>query len=132
MANRTIALLVAAFLSGASLPALAQGAGGGGGAAGASGTAAPAGGTSGTTSNASTGGTAQQQTTAGQSNPAAIVRSEQSAAVHGTKTIPATGSAADGVVSAPGVGVGHSANGLPIGSPGSGLGSPEHSAGSTR
>jgi hypothetical protein len=32
-------------------------------------------------------------------------------------------------VSAPGVGVGHAATGQPIGSPGSGLGSPEQSVG---
>jgi hypothetical protein len=35
-----------------------------------------------------------------------------------------------GAVSAPGVGVGHAANGLPIGAPGSGLGSPEQPIGS--
>jgi hypothetical protein len=41
-------------------------------------------------------------------------------------------SAGSGAVSAPGVGVGHSVNGVPIGMPGSGLGSPGHSEGSTK
>jgi hypothetical protein len=48
------------------------------------------------------------------------METEKNAAEHGTNTRPG------GLVSAPGVGVGHSANGLPIGAPGSGLGSPEH------
>lgn len=55
-------------------------------------------------------------------NPAqTTVIAEQNNAVSGSKT---AAPAAD-VVSAPGVGIDHAANGLPIGSPGSGLGSPE-------
>ena len=52
---------------------------------------------------------------------------EQRAATTGSNTRPSAPNS--GVVSAPGVGVGHAANGLPIGSPGSGLGSPEQSRG---
>jgi len=48
------------------------------------------------------------------------VASEQNAAVNGTNV-----TSHPGAVGATGVGVGHAANGLPIGSPGSGLGSPE-------
>ena len=53
------------------------------------------------------------------------VAAEQSKAVTGNNTAPSSA----GAVSAPGVGVGHSANGLPIGSPGSGPGSPEQPIG---
>lgn len=49
-------------------------------------------------------------------------------ATTGQNTLPQ--SVAPGAVSAPGVGVGHAANGLPIGSPGSGPGSPEQPIGS--
>jgi hypothetical protein len=52
------------------------------------------------------------------------VAAEQNKAVTGNNT-----KAAPGAVSAPGVGVGHSANGLPIGAPGSGPGSPEQPLG---
>jgi hypothetical protein len=59
-----------------------------------------------------------------------VEESERNTAVSGTSTQPS--SAGSGTVSAPGVGVGHSANGVPIGMPGSGLGSPGHSEGSTK
>jgi hypothetical protein len=65
------------------------------------------------------------------SNVPNIVANEKAAAVQGTKTAPAARED-DGTVSAPGVGVGHTANGLPIGAPGSGLGSPGHTVGSTK
>ena len=113
-------------------PALAQGAGGaGGGAASGAGAAAPAApsGTVGTAGNSSsaTGGTQDRSPEVKQSNTAKIVADEKAAAVEGSKTKPsAPGS---GTVSAPGVGVGTAANGLPIGAPGSGLGSPENSIG---
>jgi hypothetical protein len=114
-------------------PALAQGAGGaGGGAASGAGAAAPAAapsGTAGTAGNSSsaTGGTQDRSPEVKQSNTAKIVADEKAAAVEGSKTKPsAPGS---GSVSAPGVGVGTAANGLPIGAPGSGLGSPENSVG---
>jgi hypothetical protein len=106
-------------------PALAQGAGGaGGGAASGAGAAAPAApsGTVGTAGNSSsaTGGTQDRSPEVKQSNTAKIVADEKAAAVEGSKTKPsAPGS---GTVSAPGVGVGTAANGLPIGAPGSGLG----------
>jgi hypothetical protein len=60
--------------------------------------------------------------TAPQSSTAGAVAAQQRAATQGTNTA-ASNSA--GVVGAPGVGVGHSANGRPIGTTGSGPGSPE-------
>jgi hypothetical protein len=51
----------------------------------------------------------------------------KSSAVNGNNTAPqANGGTANSNVSGPGVGVGHAANGRPIGSTGSGLGSPEN------
>jgi hypothetical protein len=84
-----------------------------------------------------TGGTAQVPGIRG--NPAAsqqtvqplrqIQADQRRAVTTGSNTRPSEPNI--GVVSAPGVGVGHAANGLPIGSPGSGLGSPEQSQGPT-
>jgi hypothetical protein len=84
-----------------------------------------------------TGGTAQAPGIRG--NPAAsqqtvqplrqIQADQRRAVTTGSNTRPSESNS--GVVSAPGVGVGHAANGLPIGSPGSGLGSPEQSQGPT-
>lgn len=111
-----------------STPVLAQGAGGTNGAA----NAGPAADSTVTTGMAtSSGGTnrnrnpAAQQTVTGNQ-----MADERSAVMKGTNTMPM--SADSGVVSAPGVGVGHAANGVPIGNPGSGLGSPEDSVGRTR
>lgn len=102
----------------------------------ASSTGAAASGAAATPNSNQTGQTGQGSTTpfnGGNNNSARItnpqtptqstVASEQNSAVTGmnTKATPTRG----GAVSAPGVGVGHSANGLPIGSPGSGPGSPE-------
>lgn len=123
MARKTIiSTLLAIALT---TPVLAQGAGGAGGAGAAtSGTA-----TTGTA--AGTGGTNQPANPAAQqTNTNKIVAGEQSTAVQGTKTLPMSNDS--GVVSAPGVGVGHAANGVPIGNPGSGLGSPEDSVGKAR
>jgi len=58
-----------------------------------------------------------------QNSTQSTVAAEQKAAVTGANT------KAGGVVSAPNVGVGHAANGLPIGSSGSGPGSPEQPIG---
>jgi hypothetical protein len=55
--------------------------------------------------------------------PNGTVVSEQNAAVSGSRTAPIVPDS--GAVSAPGVGAGHAANGLPIGTRGSGPGSPE-------
>jgi hypothetical protein len=116
MTSKKVALLVVALISCTSLSALAQG-NGGGAASGVAGSG--------------TGGTNQTPAVSqSQANTNKIVADEQSAAVKGTKTAPA--SVDSGVVSAPGVGVGHAANGQPIGTPGSGLGSPEDSVGSTK
>jgi hypothetical protein len=132
MTSAKLAILTIAFLASASLPATAQGSGGGGGSgSGGTGGGASAGGSSG----AGTGGTTRASSTdssARITNPQTptekAVATEQNSAVKGTNTKEA--SPGSGAVSAPGVGVGHAANGLPIGSPGSGLGSPEQPAGS--
>ena len=65
----------------------------------------------------------QTPLTNSQNSTQSTVAAEQKAAVTGANT------KAGGVVSAPNVGVGHAANGLPIGSPGSGPGSPEQPIG---
>jgi hypothetical protein len=101
--------------------ALAQGGGGsGGGSGGASGSASGAA-TSGETTTA-TGGGMQQVTP--QSSKAQAIQRQKDAATTGSETAPLQ--PGDGAVGGPGVGVGHSANGKPIGAPGSGLGSPEN------
>ncbi|MEN3347817.1 MAG: hypothetical protein V7632_1452 [Bradyrhizobium sp.] len=59
--------------------------------------------------------------------PSATAATQKSSAVNGNNTAPqANGGTANSNVSGPGVGVGHAANGRPIGSTGSGLGSPEN------
>src|SRR5262249_20339800 len=57
--------------------------------------------------------------------PSISATAQRNAAVGGTNTAPAPQGTTGSAVSAPGVGVGHAANGQPIGSPGSGPGSPE-------
>jgi hypothetical protein len=112
------ALSILAF----TLPAYAGGgAGGAAGATGTGGTAASQGQTGGTSDNPAAN---QPSSSQGQQ----IEENERNAATTGSNTRPSS-SSDSGVVSAPGVGVGHAANGLPIGSPGSGLGSPEQSEG---
>jgi hypothetical protein len=127
--------LTTAALIAFTAPSLAQVAGGAGGgaggnAAGTPSTAAP-GTNTGTAGGPSspTGGTQDRSPEVKQSNTSQIVEVKKAAAVQGTKTVPMPPES--GAVSAPGVGVGTAANGLPIGSPGSGLGSPENSAGPT-
>ena len=61
--------------------------------------------------------------------PSATAAGQKSSAINGSNTAPQA-AAAPSAVSAPGVGVGHAANGLPIGTTGSGLGSPEQPIGS--
>ncbi len=120
-------VVLIASITGTSLPAIAQGAGGGA-AAGGAGTGSASAGTTGAAGTGATSGPANANNSQGtqndpnspQSKAANTVADQQKAAVSGTNTI-----AQPGAVGAPGVGVGHSANGLPIGSPGSGLGSPE-------
>jgi hypothetical protein len=143
MSRSTFALSIVTLLA-LTLPAHA-----GGGSAGTGGTAAAPsttggtaqmspGATGGTTGvPATTGGTAEAPGITG--NPAAAQQSvqpakqiqadQQRAVTTGSNT--RSFAPNSGVVSAPGVGVGHAANGLPIGSPGSGLGSPEQSQGPT-
>jgi hypothetical protein len=103
-----LAILVAAAMA-CTTPVLAQG-GGGGSAGGAGGNRA-----SGPSSSQS--GNENQGTT-GNSGATAIRNAET-----GANTKPTSPSSR--TVSAPGVGVGHAANGQPIGTPGSGPGSPE-------
>ena len=117
MKNRQVAFLVAAALVASAITpaALAQGAGGGGsGGASASGGASGGGVTSGTASTS-------QQTQP--SSPTQSIQDQKNAATTGSNTAPTQNS--DGAVSGPGVGVGTAVNGKPIGSAGSGLGSPE-------
>ena len=131
MPVRKLALSVLAALV-VTMPAYAQGGGGGGGAGGAgSGAAAGTGGTS--ASQSATGGTTSGNPAAGrntQHETNQIQQNEKNVATSGANTKPS--SPQSGTVSAPGVGVGHAADGKPIGMPGSGLGSPGHSEGPTK
>jgi hypothetical protein len=129
MQSYKFAVVLIASISGTTMPAFAQGAGGG--AAGGAGTGSASTGTTGTAGTSATSSPAssngsQTGTQNDPNNPAPqskttnTVAGEQKAALTGANTV-----AQPGAVSAPGVGVGHAANGLPIGSPGSGPGSPE-------
>ena len=105
MNNSKIAVLTAVALSiSAMTPVLAQGGGSAGGGA-----------TTGTA-----GGTALQTQPSSQTQS---IQDQKNAATTGSNTAPAQNY--EGAVSGPGVGVGTATNGKPIGSPGSGLGSPE-------
>jgi hypothetical protein len=107
MNNSKIAVLTAVALSiSAMTPVLAQG--GGSGSAGGGATTGTA------------GGTAQQTQPSSQTQS---IQDQKNAATTGSNTAPAQNY--EGAVSGPGVGVGTATNGKPIGSPGSGLGSPE-------
>ena len=121
MKSQMIAVMIAAALSASPIAvALAQGGGGsGGGSGGASGSAS--GGATSQGATTGTGGGMQQATP--QSSKAQAIQRQRDAATTGSETAPAQ--PGDGAVGGPGVGVGHSANGKPIGAPGSGLGSPE-------
>jgi hypothetical protein len=122
-----LTLLTVAFTT----PVLAQGAGGGAAGSGGAANAAPAASDTTTGMATSSGGINQNRNPAAQqTNTGDLVVSERSAVLQGKNTIAMP--AESGVVSAPGVGVGHAANGVPIGNPGSGLGSPENSVGQTR
>jgi hypothetical protein len=116
MPARKMVLSIVAVLA-MPLPAYAQGGGSGAGAA---------------SSAAGSGGTASGNPAADQHSQKTnkVEQNERNAAVSGTNTRPS--SPGSGTVSAPNVGVGHSANGVPIGMPGSGLGSPGHSQGPTK
>jgi hypothetical protein len=127
MKNRDIAFLVAAGLLVSPItPALAQGggggSGGGSGGASASSAASGSGATTGTAGGTTSNGMNSQQTTPTQSANQTI-QHQKNAATTGSNTAPTENS--DRAVSGPGVGVGTAVNGKPIGSPGSGLGSPE-------
>ena len=128
-----IAVLVAAALVVSPItPALAQGGGGGGGGSGGgsggasvSGGASDGGATTGTVGGGTNNGMNSQQTTPTQSTSKAQTNQDaKSAATSGSETTHSQ--SGEGAVSGPGVGVGTSTNGKPIGSPGSGLGSPEN------
>ena len=108
MKNRKIAVLVVAALAVSAItPVLAQG--GGSGSAGGGATTGTA------------GGAAQQTQPSSQTT---TVQDQKNAATTGSNTAPSQND--EVTVSGPGVGVGTAANGKPIGSPGSGLGSPEN------
>jgi hypothetical protein len=124
-----LAILVAAVVPCTS-PALAQGGGGAGGAGSGGAGSAGASSSSGTGASETMGAGSPNGSSSSQpsnqnrqgaaGNPAAFAKHN---AVTGANTQPASPSS--GAVSAPGVGVGHAANGVPIGEPGSGPGSPE-------
>ena len=118
MKSQIVAVLFSAALVVSPIAvALAQGGGGSGGGSGsASGGATSPGATTGT------GGGMQQATP--QSSKAQAIQRQRDAATTGSEIAPSQ--PGEGVVGGPGVGVGHSANGMPIGAPGSGLGSPEN------
>jgi hypothetical protein len=124
MASCKIAFVLIASLAASTFPALSQGSGGGAGSgaagAGSASTGSGSGAGTGTANSSGPQNGTQDAPTGPQSATAKTVASEQKAAVNGTNT-----TSQPGAVGAPGVGVGHAANGLPIGSPGSGLGSPE-------
>ena len=122
MKNRKIAILVAVALviSPITSAAAQGGGGGGGGSGGGSGGASASGGASGGGVTSGTASTSQQTQP---SSPTQSIQDQKNAATTGSNTAPTQNS--DGVVSGPGVGVGTAVNGKPIGSPGSGLGSPE-------
>jgi hypothetical protein len=128
MPSYKFAVVLIASITGTSLPAIAQGAGGG--AAGGAGTGSASTGATGT-AGAGSASTPQNSgeargtqddpsNPAPQSKTANTVAAEKKAATSGANTV-----AQPGAVGAPGVGVGHTASGMPIGTPGSGLGSPE-------
>jgi hypothetical protein len=120
MKNRNIAVLVAAALAVSPItPALAQG--GAGGSGGGSGGASASGGASGGGATTGTGSNAQQTQPTSQTQ---TIQDQKNAATTGSNTAPSQND--EGTVSGPGVGVGTATNGKPIGSPGSGLGSPEN------
>jgi hypothetical protein len=137
MASRKFGLLVVALLACAALPALAQGGRGGGGAGGAGGAAggsSGAGGAGGGRSGVSN-GTATSSGTF--SSPVATPRSQTFAnplgqgvrpatSTTGSNPSPAARSSGPTSGNSAGGGVGTAPNGLPIGSPGSGKGSPEN------
>ena len=121
MKNRNIAVLVAAALAVSPItPALAQG--GAGSSGGGSGGASASGGASGGGATTGTAGSSAQQTQP--TSQTQTLQDQKNAATTGSNTAPSQND--EGTVSGPGVGVGTSTNGKPIGSPGSGLGSPEN------
>jgi hypothetical protein len=110
MTSKKFVLLIAALLAGSSLPALAQG-GGGGGAGGAASNGANGNGASGS------------RVTATQPNDSIFQNPIDRGVAPATSAYNNAGQTVD---SAPSVSaVGHAANGKPIGSSGSGPGSPE-------
>jgi hypothetical protein len=127
MKYRQIALLVAAALLVSPItPVLAQGggggSGGGSGSASASGGASGGGATTGTAGGTTNSGTNSQQTQS--TSKTQTMQDQKNAVTSGSNTTPAQ--KGEGAVSGPGVGIGHATNGKPIGSQGSGLGSPEN------
>lgn len=130
MTSKTLTILAVAFLASASLPALAQGGGGaGGGSGGASGASAGSASSSGTgaatTGSAATGGTQQapnpQGPTGQVQNPSGSTSVENANA---KSSAPAGSPTA--LQAQRNAGAGTAPNGLPIGAPGSGVGSPEN------
>jgi hypothetical protein len=119
MARKTLALIVLAAMSAASVSAYAQGSGGGAGAAGSGGTSAGGSTTGGISQSSTTGGTGQTGMGSGmRTGSPETVGANRNQGVNTTNGT--TGSTEAGVR-----GVGTAPNGSPVGSSGSGLGSPE-------
>lgn len=134
MTSKTLTLLVTACIIGASSPAWSQGAGGGGsgGGAGSSASGASAGTTTGTSATSGTGGTKGNVGTAPSGGtedatrmtvgPTNTTETDPSSQQTRSRAPPRSPAAIQAQRNA---GAGTAPNGLPIGSPGSGLGSPE-------
>ena len=134
MASTKLASLIVALVTAAALPALAQG-GGGGAGGGAGGAASGAGGGSSAGSAASgAGGAAVGGSTSGAANSGSANGGTANGGTTGNSKInsqtPTPAAAPAGSRTAAqanrNAGAGTAPNGLPIGSPGSGVGSPEH------
>jgi hypothetical protein len=122
MKSRMLAVLITSALVASPMTAFAQGGGGSGGGSG--GASASGGATGGGANTGANSGLNNQQTNSQQSSKAQAIQDQRDAATTGKSSAPSQ--PGDDAVSGPGVGVGHSTNGRPIGTPGSGLGSPEN------
>jgi hypothetical protein len=133
MVSKT-AFLTVAFLAAAALPALAQGGGGGGGGAGgAGGGASSAGAGSGAgAGSAAGGGTVNSGSAIGGTANGGTTGNNNSQVNSQTPTTAAPAGSPTAVQASRNSGAGTASNGVPIGSPGSGVGSPEHPVGTNQ
>jgi hypothetical protein len=124
MASKKLALLVAAIVGGTSLPELAQGGGAGGaGTGGNAGSATSSGAGTGTATGVTTGYTTGY--TSGYTTGYTNSTGTSSMTGTGTSSMTGTGTNPSAAQANQNAGFGHTSSGLPVGSPGSGPGSPE-------